>query len=135
MYPAQGSQTLRLPFRFTLPQSLPPSFQDSGFDWHGTVGYAIEAVGERPGLHFNRKAHLAFPVIPHNGQGAALRSTLSGGWAGPWKTLQQKGEIRRGLWGDYSNVLVNVSVYAAATFPILTVMCSFSFLRLKRFQR
>lgn len=69
----------------------------------------MEVVGERSGLHFNRRILLSFPVLPIDRQGAALRSALTmEGWQGGWKVLEQKDEIRRGIWGDYSQVMATV---------------------------
>lgn len=115
MYPPNGSETLRLPFTFTLPQALPPSFDASGIEWDGAVGYSLEAVAERPGVRFDRRDYAALLVIPSDAQGASLSSMLSAGpWGGPWTSIQQKKEMRRGMWGDYSTVYATVSALAYA---------------------
>jgi hypothetical protein len=109
-YPPPDSHILKLPFRFVLPNSLPPSCQHSGFRWEGTIGYVLEVVGERPALHFNHRVLRSFPVLPVDSQGASIASALSAGWTGRWNTYEHKNEIRRGIWGDYSHVQATVSV-------------------------
>ena len=108
-YPQPDTHILKLPFRFVLPASLPPSYQHEGFQWEGTVGYALEAVGVRSGLHFNRRILLSFPLLPADIQGGQLRAALSTGWTGAWRAIEKKDEIRRGIWGEYSHVQVTVS--------------------------
>ncbi|GJE88447.1 hypothetical protein PsYK624_045300 [Phanerochaete sordida] len=120
LYPQPGSHVLRLPFRFALPPRLPPSCSYSGFHWEGTVGYFLEAVGERHGLHFNRRTQIAFPVLPAEPRGANLRSVLSLGWNGGWKTLEARDEIRRGIWGDYAQVQAILIFPDMEAFPVLT---------------
>ena len=73
------------------------------------MGYFIEAVGERHGLHFNRRVQQPFPVLPAEAFGASLRSALTPGWTGGWKTFEARDEIRRGIWGDYAQVHATVS--------------------------
>ena len=118
-YPPPGDHFLKLPFQFTLPPNLLPSCHYEGFHWEGTVGYFLEAVGERHGLHFNRRQLASFPLLPVDIQGAGLRSALSGGWSGSWRAIEQKDEIRRGIWGDYSHVQATVSVSKTATAYVL----------------
>lgn len=80
-----------------------------------------EVVGERSGLHFDRRIFWSFPVLPPNVQGAGLRSTLTlEGWTGGWKAINRRDEIRRGIWGDYSQVMATVSAYECASFGILS---------------
>ncbi|KIP10197.1 hypothetical protein PHLGIDRAFT_22411 [Phlebiopsis gigantea 11061_1 CR5-6] len=120
-YPPPDSHTLVLPFRFQLPSNLPPSCSFGGYHWSATIGYALEAVGERSGLHFNRREFASFPVLPANPEGAGLRSFMTmEGWHGGWTTLERRAEIRRGIWGDYSEVKAILVLPALEAFPIQT---------------
>ncbi|KAJ7869219.1 hypothetical protein B0H14DRAFT_2346179, partial [Mycena olivaceomarginata] len=48
------SDVVSLPFQFTLPEDLPPSFAFGSYS--ATVRYSPEVVGERPGVfHRNRR--------------------------------------------------------------------------------
>ncbi|EKM51572.1 uncharacterized protein PHACADRAFT_150064 [Phanerochaete carnosa HHB-10118-sp] len=120
VYPQPNTHVLRLPFRFTLPVNLPPSCFYSGLHWSGTVGYFLEAVGERHGLHFNHRVQQSFPVLPVDNRGVRLRSALSAGWNGGWKTYEARDKIRRGIWGDYSQVHATLIFPDTNALPILT---------------
>ena len=66
-------------------------------------------MGKRPRLHFNRRVLNSFPVLPIDEKGAALRSALAGGgWQGGWKVLEQRAEMRRGIWGGHSQAMATV---------------------------
>ncbi|KAI0345935.1 hypothetical protein BDW22DRAFT_1353570 [Trametopsis cervina] len=105
VYPPPDSDTLKLPFTFTLPENLLPSCQYGGGGRMGTVGYFIQVVGKRPGvLRINDRQGSPFPVIQSLSAGAQMREALRQGWQGRWKTITDEKEIRRGLWGDYSRV-------------------------------
>ena len=110
-YPPPDTDTLALPFRFQLPMDLQPScsFGGLGVGWQGAVRYALEVVGARPRLHLNRRVPSAFPVLPPDTQGADLRSRiLADGWQGGWRTTEKDMEIRKGIWGDRSQVKATV---------------------------
>jgi hypothetical protein len=109
LYPPSDSHILRIAFQFALPQGLPPSCDFSGYEKSGTVGYFIEVVGQRDGLHFDRRILRAFAVVPSNPEGAQLRAAFQSGWTGPWTAAVEQREIRRGIWGDYSHVKMTVS--------------------------
>ncbi|KAJ7810750.1 hypothetical protein B0H14DRAFT_2607035 [Mycena olivaceomarginata] len=57
------SDVVSLPFRFTLPEDLPPSFAFGSYS--ATVRYSLEVVGERPGVfHRNRRVRRVLVVMP-----------------------------------------------------------------------
>lgn len=120
LYPPPGSHVLSLPFRFVLPSGLPPSCTYSGYRWQSTVGYLVQAVGERPILSFNRRVQKSFPVLPVDVRGAQLRSVLSAGWDGGWKPIEARNQIRKGIWGDYSQVEAILMFPDVEAYPVLT---------------
>lgn len=113
LYPPPSSHILRLPFKFTLPSHLPPSCDFTGYQKSGTIGYFVEVVGKRDLLHMDKRVLIAFPVIQQDSEGAQLRALFMGasGWQGAWRTIGGQRDIRRGIWGDYSNVKVTVCVF------------------------
>lgn len=127
-YPSPGSHTLRIPFRFVLPDILPPScvVADVGRRWWGTVGYTVALVGKRPRLRLNRRVLSPFPVLPHHAQGAGIRSALNmpGGWSGDWTKIRRQNKIRRGLWGEYATVEGTVRISCNCTAPVHLTYCS-----------
>ena len=113
-YPPQGSHTLQLPFRFKLPDILPPSCDYpcylAGSQGRATVRYFVELVAKRSGLHRNRRISSIFPVLPRDAAGAFAHTTLIlRGWPGTWRRTQTTKEIRKGFYGDHSRVEVTVS--------------------------
>ena len=100
---------MRLPFRFVLPKNLPPTYEYKHSCEAGSVEYLIEAVGTRSGPHFNKKTTCAFPVMPQDAAGATLRSRLLEGWRGETTAWRAAKNIRRGIWGDYSAVVMHAS--------------------------
>lgn len=109
-YPPPGTHTLKLVFQFTLPDRLPPSFSYRELNERCDVGYFVEVVGQRPGLRFNKRILIPFPVLPTSLHGAEARQALLSGWQGPWRTFDTEGKIRRGIWGDYSHVKMTVRI-------------------------
>ena len=109
-YPPAGTDILRLPFRFTLnaSQELPSCYYEARRR-RGCVGYSIEAVGVRTGLHFNKRVYLPMSVLPSNLKGASMSQELRAGLITAWRNVEFKKAIRRGIWGDFSNVQVIVS--------------------------
>lgn len=111
LYPPPDSHILRLPFTFTLPTNLPPSCEYTGYEKSGNIGYFVEVVGKRDMLHMDKRVLVPFPVVSQSSEGAMLRERfLAGPWQGPWRNLGGNREIRRGLWGDYSNVKISVRI-------------------------
>ena len=114
-YPPAGSDTLEIPFAFRLPSTLPPSFEygDSKKSLERVrLRYAVEVVGKRNGLlRPNRRIIKPFPVLPPLKSGAELREALKRGWEGPWRSYSDNKSIRKGIWGDYSDVTMTVSPF------------------------
>jgi hypothetical protein len=107
--PKSDSETLRIPFNFQLPNHLPPSFYVHGDETQ--ISYSIEAVGGRTGSFSPiwRTGHV-FPLIPAaTEQEIAAQKHLLSGWTGAWSTFTAGLNVRRGLWGDYSRVDIEVS--------------------------
>ncbi|KAI0087757.1 hypothetical protein BDY19DRAFT_953036 [Irpex rosettiformis] len=120
VYPPPDSHILRLPFRFTLPPNLPPSCEFNGYQKSGTIGYFVQVVGKRDMLHLDKRVLIAFPVVQRDSEGAQLREAFLAGWQGPWKTLGGQRDIRRGIWGEYSNAKISLVMPDVEALPILT---------------
>ena len=117
-YPPPGSDTLRVPFTFRLPDSLPPSFHYGGFGrgQKGNIRYSLTAVGVRKGaLTLNKRHRVPLAVLPRDGLGAALKAEHA---THGWKSFTKSDSIRRGLWGDYSKVHVEVSTVPAPVWHV-----------------
>ena len=113
-YPPAGSDMLRIPFSFTLPSQLPPSFQYRGIGQSGTIRYALTAVGVRKGLLSLNKRHChPLAVVPKDQLGKRLKADLA---VHGWKTFSKEERIRKGLWGEYSKVTVEVRLAFCLTF-------------------
>lgn len=108
VYPPPESHILKIPFQFTLPNSLLPSFHYSDFHRRGKIEYFVEVVGKRSGLHFDKRVTRAFALVPPYDTGALLRLSLVSGWDGEMKTIVNEKGIRRGIWGEFSHVKVTV---------------------------
>ena len=108
-FPPTHAHVLKLPFRFVLPSLLPPSCESSPPNHSAVVAYSIEVVGLRSGLHLNKRITQSLSILPHNALGAQLRDTLRLGWAGETRSIGFSKKVRKGIWGDYADVLVNVS--------------------------
>lgn len=110
VYPPPGTHILKLPFQFTLPARLLPSCQYNDFHKKGRIGYFVEVVGRRSGLRLDKRVMIPFLVLPPYGTGGELRLALEAGWQGQWKNIQSQKQIRRGIWGEYSQVKMTVSI-------------------------
>ncbi|KAI0757927.1 hypothetical protein C8Q74DRAFT_1319879 [Fomes fomentarius] len=109
LYPPPGSDVLRIPFHFALPDTLPPSFHWNTIDESATIRYALTAVGVRNGLlNFDRK--YLTPLARARGEVHA------------WRTQTKAERIRKGLWGDYAKVEVEVEL----SLPDIPVLPLFS---------
>ncbi|KAI0650969.1 hypothetical protein C8Q79DRAFT_1007179 [Trametes meyenii] len=124
-YPS-GSRTVRVPFRLEVPLDAPPSFKYSSLmkNGSGSIRYAVTAVGVRPGaLHVNRRARVTLALVPKDLVGLSVRERLSAlgdGQISQWRTESKEEKIRRGLWGDYSTVQVQLSIPDEPVLPLFT---------------
>ncbi|KAJ7300754.1 hypothetical protein DFH08DRAFT_907930 [Mycena albidolilacea] len=118
--PHSDSDIVSFPFRFTLPEDLPPSFAFGSYS--AVVRYSLEVVGERPGVfHRNRRVRRVLVVMPAASEDQVLaRESLRQGWNGPWKAITQDEKVRQGIWGEYSRVHASVSLPDLPEFPIST---------------
>lgn len=106
-YPPAGSDVLRVPFSLSLPDQLPPSFHMRHYGAKGDIRYSICAVGVRKGLLNLNKRHLVpLTVLPRDELGTQLKAENA---THAWKTFRKEDRIRKGFWGDYSKVEVEVS--------------------------
>ena len=103
-----GQNILRYPFRFILPESVLPTYEYKNPFERGAVHYAVQVVCTRSRLHFNKKATSYFPVLPQDSAGAGLREQLLAGWKGSTTTSEVTKQIRKGIWGDHSTVVMRV---------------------------
>ncbi|KAI0641603.1 hypothetical protein C8Q79DRAFT_919106 [Trametes meyenii] len=123
-YPAPGEHILRVPFRLQLPPDVPPSFQYGGFMKAGraSVRYSVTAVGVRPGaLQFNRRVRVPLALVQKDEdahQARAKFTALAAGDEGRWRTDFKEEKIRRGLWGDYATVQVQLSIPDTPNLPL-----------------
>ena len=110
-YPTPGTDILIRPFSFTLPFTLLPSCEYGGLDTYVcNIRYFVQVVGRRPGkLRLNECNLGSFPVLPGLTFGAELRETFQQGWHGPWRSILQEKDIRRGIWGEHSHARMSVS--------------------------
>lgn len=109
LYPPPGSDVLRIPFHFTLPDNLPPSFHWTTIDESATIRYALTAVGVRKGLlNFDRKYVTPLAVLPKDDIGVRVKEGSERGEVHAWRTQKKEERIRKGLWGDYAKVEVEV---------------------------
>ncbi|TBU44361.1 hypothetical protein BD309DRAFT_40826 [Dichomitus squalens] len=115
-YPAPGSDILRLPFRFRLPDMLPPSFQYSGFQKSASVLYSVTVVGVRSGtFQMNRRIRVPLVVLPRDVHGMQVRQAIP---SSGFRTVYVEEKIRRGLWGDYATARVEFSLPDIQELPL-----------------
>ncbi|KAI0691290.1 hypothetical protein C8T65DRAFT_670569 [Cerioporus squamosus] len=117
-YPPPGTDILHLPFRFRLPDNIPPSFHYSGRGKSAYVLYELTAVGVRPGtFQFNRKLRTPLAVVPKDLTGGKLRDSM--GSLG-WRKCERTEKIRRGLWGEYATAHVELVFPDLPVLPLFT---------------
>ncbi|KAM5542508.1 hypothetical protein V8D89_003967 [Ganoderma adspersum] len=115
-YPAPGSDLLRLPFCFRLPDTLPPSFQYQGFQKSASVLYSVTAVGVRPGtFQMNRRIRNPLVILPMDQLGMQVRRTMS---SASFRMVYAEEKMRRGLWGDYATARVEFSIPDVRVLPL-----------------
>ncbi|RPD67563.1 hypothetical protein L226DRAFT_499814 [Lentinus tigrinus ALCF2SS1-7] len=121
-YPPAGSDTLRVPFSFKLPDALPPSFRYDILEESATIRYALTAVGVRKGLlNFNKKYYTPIAVLPRDDVGAKIREDAQRE-VRPWKKYEREERIRKGLWGDYAKVKVELSLPDIPVLPLFSAI-------------
>ncbi|KAJ3558003.1 hypothetical protein NM688_g1164 [Phlebia brevispora] len=122
-YPPAGSDILKLPFRFTLsPTEALPSCHYTGFHKSGRVMYNVEVVGVRSGWRLNKRLSNALAVLPPDKAGAELSRNMRLGEIPPWRSIKFQKSIRRGIWGEFSNVEATLSIPDLPTIPIFTAI-------------
>ncbi|KAF7296023.1 Arrestin-N domain-containing protein [Mycena kentingensis (nom. inval.)] len=120
VYPDAGQHTLSIPFQWTLPVNLPPSFHCEAYHRNGTVAYSLEVVGQRAGMfRFNRRIRRVLQIVPaalpHQ---LAIKESLMQGWTGQWKSYSKEDKLRRGIWGDYAHARARLTLPDVPSFPI-----------------
>ncbi len=116
-YPAPGSDILRLPFCFRLPDTLPPSLQYHGFQKSASVLYSVTAVGVRPGtFQMNRRIRAPLVILPTDQLGMQVRRTIP---SARFRTICAEEKMRRGLWGDYATARVEVRLFQCPSRRVL----------------
>ncbi|KAL4247580.1 Arrestin domain-containing protein [Abortiporus biennis] len=122
VYPPSGSHTLIIPFEFQLPSYLPPSCHFENNKHCGMVGYVVEVVGVRSGMFkLNRRLTRPISLVPPDPIGAQIRHVLQmGDWGGSWTMVKKQDNIRRGLWGPLSHVMMEFQYPSMKAFPLNT---------------
>ncbi|KAH9884968.1 hypothetical protein C8Q73DRAFT_347945 [Cubamyces lactineus] len=125
VYAPPGSDILRIPFRLQLPPNLPPSFHYNIYPVEASIKYSLTAVGVRQGFfHLNRNVRMPLAVVPKDSVGIRELEKLPTSTSGhayeyvPMRTLWKEDKIRRGLWGDYATVRVELSIADLAVYPL-----------------
>ncbi|RDX41137.1 hypothetical protein OH76DRAFT_1467291 [Lentinus brumalis] len=119
-YPPPGSDTLRLFFRWKLPDNLPPSTYYSGHLKAASVVYSLETVGLRRGvLKSDKKIHTPLVVLQSDSVGTQLPLGLSDV---PWKKFYREQKVRKGFWGvsDPGTVTVELLLPDVPALPLFT---------------
>ncbi|TFK83755.1 hypothetical protein K466DRAFT_497860 [Polyporus arcularius HHB13444] len=117
-YPPPGTDILRLPFRFRIPENVPPSFHYRSWDKSACVLYELVVVGVRPGtFQFNRRLRIPRAVVPKDAFGARLRQNIG---AVGWRKGERTERMRKGLWGEYSTAHVELLYPDIPALPLFT---------------
>lgn len=107
-YPPPDSDILRLFFRFQLPFDSPPSLYDEGIRGSGVVLYSLTVVGVRPeGSIGPWKRQIPIAVVPRDDV-SPFPTQPFGSTDFAWKTEHKARNVRKGLWGEYATVKVEV---------------------------
>ena len=73
----------------------------------GAIRYSLNAVGVRKGLlNLNKRHCVPLAIFPRDELGVEIKSKSSK-WLG-WKPFSKEEMMRKGFWGDYSKVTVQV---------------------------
>ena len=92
-YPPPESHTLKIPFQFSLSDTLLPTCKHRAKDYGkrseivGEVSYHLEVVGTRGALHSKRRERTAFKILPPSIRGAQLQDRLTPTWTGDWRAV------------------------------------------------
>lgn len=113
-----GTHSLRLPFSLKLPADVPPSCYVSVGGTTVRADYQVQAIGIRNGLPHNEKVDAILNVVAPDVLGAPIKARLKGGWQGPWATKTARRRVRKGLWGPYADVQIEVSLL-----PLYSISC------------
>ncbi|KAJ6521326.1 hypothetical protein B0H19DRAFT_1353128 [Mycena capillaripes] len=117
-----GVQILVCPFQIQLPPNLPPSFYYSHHARTVAISYSIEVVGARHGMfHANRRVRKIFSVVPAaTAWELNASATLRQGWNGPWKPIANNRQLRKGIFGDYSEAKMELVLPDLPSLPMFT---------------
>lgn len=118
-YPVEGEHVLTLPFSIHLPRSLLPSCEFHRHSTRGSIAYAFRVTGTRTGLRFNKSIVRAIPIITFHERGALLRDAIGPSVYKHTHRHEWGKKIRRGIWGEYSDVGVAVSTGSLSHVPWL----------------
>ncbi|KAI0793699.1 hypothetical protein C8Q74DRAFT_1445288 [Fomes fomentarius] len=123
VYPTPDSDLLRVPFRFILPSHLPPSFHYAATTETAKIRYGLTAVGVRKGvLNANRKHVVPLAVVPQDAVGLRVKEGSGRGVVHGWRTKRKEERIRKGLWGDYAKVEVEISLPDIPVLPLFSAI-------------
>ncbi|KAI0684324.1 hypothetical protein C8Q76DRAFT_804011 [Earliella scabrosa] len=119
-YPEPGTDLIRVPFRFLLPDTLPPSFHYRGWQKSASVLYSITATATRQGAFaLNKKVRTPIVVVQKDTAGSVLRAEPQT----EWRRAHKEEKLRKGLWGEYSTAWVELSVPdMKGGLPLFTVL-------------
>ncbi|KAI1782553.1 hypothetical protein LXA43DRAFT_905447 [Ganoderma leucocontextum] len=124
-YPQPDTDVLHLPFRFPLPDGLPPFFHFRIWEINTSILYAINTTGVRRGkFKVNKKVHTPIMVLPKDEAGVGVRMGLGAG-VGPgsytrWKDVWAEEKIRKGIWGEHATARVMASIPDIPVLPLFT---------------
>ncbi|PIL37728.1 hypothetical protein GSI_01422 [Ganoderma sinense ZZ0214-1] len=117
-YPLPGSDTVRVPFCFVIPERIPPSFSYWTIFQGTHVRYSVAAVGVRKGaLTINKRHLIPLPILPRDEAGAAVKDAYA---SYGWKMFAAEDKIRKGLWGEYSKVHVELALPNIQSLPLFS---------------
>ncbi|KAI0638683.1 hypothetical protein C8Q77DRAFT_1154293 [Trametes polyzona] len=120
------SDTLRISFRFDIPDGLPPPCIYHGIGGlFSTIRYTVTAVAVRSGaFRSNRRISLPIAMVPRDPVGLEVRQALTAmttsGIVPSWRTDRVQQQVRRGLWGTHATALVELHIPNLATYPLFT---------------
>ncbi|KAJ8482999.1 hypothetical protein ONZ51_g4996 [Trametes cubensis] len=125
MYPPASQDVLRIPFRITLPPNLPPNFEYHDLAKEAYVRYTLVTVCVRSPsagvLQRDRRIYVPLAIAQRNDMGIVIKDKLgaiSAGRLDAWRTHRVEEKIRKGFWGDYATVRVNLTLPDLNEFPL-----------------